>query len=330
MATGFAAPDDDAIRAVLGDALLSQGDPRGELIVLQLQPASPARDARIDRLVELYGVEWLGPLRALANRAQFARGCIARLELHEGLRANRPLEALLAEPMLATVEDLLRGRAHQNVYAQVVTSAAMLALRRIEVFERETLVAFRKTRAQIQHVALHARGRPRKLSRNAVDATLMQGILDTCLRHPVTSIGFELGAIDLVLAHPVYAQLAGITVAARLARAIPLVHQLRESLAITVAPSWSLSPCIAGPLLTLGEARLVRDGGRVTLRGWGQWFVDELIAQPLSGVHRVELAASPSAAARVRQAIGDVELEVTPEPVRLGHVRALSIRPKAS
>ncbi|MEJ7596773.1 MAG: SCE4755 family polysaccharide monooxygenase-like protein [Kofleriaceae bacterium] len=321
----LAAPDDNELRAVLGDALLARGDSRGELIALQLQPASPARDARIDLLVEMHGVEWLGPLRGSANRAQFARGCVTRLELHDSLRPNHLLEPKLTEPLLATVEDLVAGRVHHNVYARFVTSSAMTALRRIEVLERETLIAFRKTRAAIQHVAIHAVDRRRY---RVVDGTLVQAVLDICLRHPVTSIGFELGAIDLVLAHPVYAQLSGITVATRLTRAIPLVHQLRDTLAITIAPSPRLSPCIAGPLLTLGEARLSREAGRVTLRGWGQWFVDELVAAPLQGVHRIELAASASAAERVRQAIGDIELQVEPERSRLGYVRALSIRPK--
>ena len=324
----FAAPDDDSIRAVLGDALLARGDPRGELIALQLQPRDPRRDARIDQLVELHGVAWLGPLRELANRAQFARGCVARLELHEGLKANRQLEHQLAEPSLATVEELVAGRAQQNVYAKVVMAPALTALRRIDVFDPETMIALRKTPARIEHVGIEAADRRRYGLRARIDASLLDHTLDACMRHPVHSIGFTRVAIDRVLAHSMVSRLDAITIASRLAPAISLVHQLPDSLAITIAPSPLLSPCIAGPLITLGSARLAREGPHVTLRGWGQWFVDELVAGGLEGVHRIELAASPSAAERVRQAIGGVELVVTPELPRLGYVRALSIRPK--
>jgi hypothetical protein len=151
-----------------------------------------------------------------------------------------------------------------------MTRPALTALRRVDVFEQETMIALRKTRARIEHVAIRA------ITRRLRDAVPIHDILDACVRHPVRSLGFELGAIDLVLAHPVFAQLEAITVGGRLASAIPLVHQLRDSLAITVAPSPSLPPCIAGPLITLGSAQLVRTGTQVTLRGWGQWFVDSL------------------------------------------------------
>jgi uncharacterized protein (TIGR02996 family) len=318
-----ATPDDDAIRAVLADALLAVGDPRGELIALQLQPLDPARAARIDQLVEIHGVRWLGPLRELANRAQFTRGCVSRLELYEGLKANHALEQQLAEPMLGTVEELLAGRAHQNVYARVMT--ALTGLRRVDVFDQETMVALRKTSSPIEHVAIRAS------SRRPWRGSPIHDILDSCMRHEVRSLGFELGAIDLVLAHPIFPRLEAITVGAPLARAIPLVHHLPNSVAITVAPSPSLEPCIAGPLITLGSARLLRIGSQVTVRGWGQWFVDTLAEQGsiLEGVHRIEVAASPSAVDRVRRAIGSIELVTVPEEPRLGYVRALSIRPKS-
>ena len=249
---------------------------------------------------------------------------MSHLELHEGLRANHELERLLAEPALGTIEELIAGRAHQNAYAKVMTSPTMTALRRIDVFDQETMIALRKTTARIEHVAIRAS------SRRLRDAVPIHDILDACLRHPVRSLGFELGAIDLVLAHAVFDQLDAITVGGRLASAIPLVHQLRDSLAITVAPSPSLPPCIAGPLITLGSAQVVRTGTQVTLRGWGQWFVDSLAEQAsmIDGVARIELAASASAADRVRLALGSIELVTVPEEPRLGYVRALSIRPK--
>src|SRR5205085_421060 len=43
----YAAPDDDAIRHVLADALIACGDPRGELIQLQLEPANAGALAKL-------------------------------------------------------------------------------------------------------------------------------------------------------------------------------------------------------------------------------------------------------------------------------------------
>ncbi len=47
----YAAPDDDAPRAVLADYLQTIGDPQGELIALQLAPLTAATEARIKTLL---------------------------------------------------------------------------------------------------------------------------------------------------------------------------------------------------------------------------------------------------------------------------------------
>ena len=48
----YANPDDDALRAVYADALLERGDPRGELITLQLERtrAGAPAEAQVARL----------------------------------------------------------------------------------------------------------------------------------------------------------------------------------------------------------------------------------------------------------------------------------------
>lgn len=43
----YARPEDDAVRAVLADALLAADDPRGELIALQLDLAIAGRTGRM-------------------------------------------------------------------------------------------------------------------------------------------------------------------------------------------------------------------------------------------------------------------------------------------
>src|SRR5262245_54833755 len=86
-----ARPDDDDVRLVLADALLAHGDPRGELIALQLaatgdderlshteRAARVNRADRIDRLLRDHARDWLGSLTEITYRACFARGFLAR------------------------------------------------------------------------------------------------------------------------------------------------------------------------------------------------------------------------------------------------------------
>ncbi|MCX5746805.1 MAG: TIGR02996 domain-containing protein [Proteobacteria bacterium] len=71
----FAAPDDDAPRMVYADALLERGDPRGELIVLQLRGVDPIRQAE---LVATHQAAWLGALAPALSEVVFERGFLAR------------------------------------------------------------------------------------------------------------------------------------------------------------------------------------------------------------------------------------------------------------
>jgi uncharacterized protein (TIGR02996 family) len=74
----YAAPDDDAPRHVLADALLERGDPRGELIALQL---AATRDPRREReLLEHHAASWAGGVAA-AGAVVFERGFPARVQL---------------------------------------------------------------------------------------------------------------------------------------------------------------------------------------------------------------------------------------------------------
>jgi uncharacterized protein (TIGR02996 family) len=69
-----ASPDDDGARLVLADHLLEEGDPLGELIMLQCQPQPD--EARVARLLELHGAKWdslLGPYVS-AGETRFERG----------------------------------------------------------------------------------------------------------------------------------------------------------------------------------------------------------------------------------------------------------------
>lgn len=58
----YATPDDDALRALLADALVSQGDVRGEFISMQLLRGDAPPTAAEKKLVAQWGEAWLGRL----------------------------------------------------------------------------------------------------------------------------------------------------------------------------------------------------------------------------------------------------------------------------
>lgn len=58
----WANPTDTGVRAVYGDWLVEQGDPRGELIALQLAAPTEKSPRRIQLLIEKHWKHWLGPL----------------------------------------------------------------------------------------------------------------------------------------------------------------------------------------------------------------------------------------------------------------------------
>ena len=103
----WAHPDDDAPRIVYGDWLTERGDPRGELIALQVRTAA-ARAATIRRelaLVKLHGRDWLGPLQpAVAKGALvYERGFVASCTINwHGLLAT---PGLVEHPAWSTVRE---------------------------------------------------------------------------------------------------------------------------------------------------------------------------------------------------------------------------------
>lgn len=96
-------PDDDALRAVWGDALLEHGDPLGELISLQLagrdQPLTAAQDKRIRALVSKHRVGWLGKLAPIVQHREgmvFDRGLVS--ECHIQVKKLAALAAAVGDP----------------------------------------------------------------------------------------------------------------------------------------------------------------------------------------------------------------------------------------
>jgi hypothetical protein len=96
-------PGDDARVKVWADSLLAEGDPRGELIVLQLAQEKGELDdvgkLRIEVLTEKHWSAWLpGQVRRLAERAVFRRGLPVEVWI------NQTLEPFLVPADWAGVE----------------------------------------------------------------------------------------------------------------------------------------------------------------------------------------------------------------------------------
>ena len=106
----YANPTDDAPRLVYADLLLERGDPRGELIMLQLERGDGSASARELELLKQHGKAWLGPLApALSwgrgySDTRFRRGFVATADII--LSVGKKLEPIRANPAWATVEEL--------------------------------------------------------------------------------------------------------------------------------------------------------------------------------------------------------------------------------
>jgi uncharacterized protein (TIGR02996 family) len=91
----YASPDDNALRAVLADALMEAGNPRGEFIALQLQEdAASQKKARA--LLKLYEKEWLGPFDRILSRQSLVwkRGFIEEAALSSTMKAIHERDVL--------------------------------------------------------------------------------------------------------------------------------------------------------------------------------------------------------------------------------------------
>ena len=321
----YARPDADDARLVLADALLAHGDPRGELIALQLAGSDDDRPrARCEQLLREHGRRWLGALRPVTYRARFARGFLARLELNGRWTASEPGWAdHVLDPQLATVEDLIPGRSVGPIYARFVTSPAMTAPRRIEVFDRPTLEALRSTPARLVHVSC-----PRWKVGKYVDE-LHRHVLPACLRFAhLRSFAVHIDAIEHVLPSPLFAQLTALTVAASLARGLALWRRLPATLDLTIARSAVLADCATTRVAWPGALHLHRDAAGIVGRASGDSLLADLVdcfsALP-AGLHRLELEGAGDHAPALADAAQrrGIELVLLPVPRRTGYIAGL-------
>jgi uncharacterized protein (TIGR02996 family) len=150
-------PDSDEGRLVIADGLLERGDPRGELIAVQIRlardgldaPDAPTHVRRQDELLAVHGARWARALGPSAYSWRFRRGFVEEIAIddertfrhelfdHEAVRsvAFRSVheESRLAlNPWLARLNELTLDSYHPNVVLEsehIYLDALALTLR---------------------------------------------------------------------------------------------------------------------------------------------------------------------------------------------------------
>lgn len=302
-------PDDEGTLAVLADALQLAGDPRGEVMALQLAPGGdePAQAEQLSRLIASCGAAWLGRLTQVTSAASFERGTLRRLELSSERKAHHDSwEALIADPALATVRDLLPGNVDSDVYARLITSQAMRSLARIEVFDPRSLAALPHAVLSLTHVA-------------CVFANVDEVIAALSHRHRITSIAIAESAFELLKAAPWFRRLTAVTlgVGTRFRRGLARWAQLSPPATLTLVPDVRLPACARRFPWDFGVT-LVREGGATVAQVSGEWLllpIDVLTALP-PDVVRVEVDhPDPAMAERIQRAIARPAVAVVHRPV---------------
>jgi uncharacterized protein (TIGR02996 family) len=106
-------PDSDDARLVFADALSERGDPRGEMIALQIAmargTATDEQKKRVDALLSRHGGDWARPLSS-AGACKVARGFPSSIDLY-----SRPAKEAIGAPGWATIERIrgLSGLTHK-------------------------------------------------------------------------------------------------------------------------------------------------------------------------------------------------------------------------
>ncbi|HEU0036756.1 MAG TPA: hypothetical protein VFQ53_39365 [Kofleriaceae bacterium] len=317
----LARPDDDGVRGVLADLLQARGDPRGELIALQLltaeDPEARARQARIQALLVRHAHEWLGPVREIVNAARFDRGFLQAIQLEtEWFPGHARLEAALGDRVLRTVEDVLPGRAYGELYAHVIASPELRALRRIEVFEDHSMRAFAATEHPIVHVACRIEASHR--------GQLESRFYPACRRKDsLISLAVSAPLFDQIERQPWFERLRSILVSCGVRRGLALWPRIPATTTLTIASSDALDPCsIAFPWDY--RITLARRADGVVARISGEWLLHSLGALDAlpRDVTRIEIEhTSDVMAQRVHDAVARHGLEVVVQaPRRAGNI----------
>jgi hypothetical protein len=126
--------EDDAPRAVIADRWLEVGDPRGELVTLQLRGSPTAKELERVKAIVWYDREWLGDLAVVTRSRVYERGFLAAIALSPEAAATPARWAAAArDPQLGTVRRLAIGAANEANYRAFLFSPAMRNLEEAEI-----------------------------------------------------------------------------------------------------------------------------------------------------------------------------------------------------
>jgi uncharacterized protein (TIGR02996 family) len=324
-----ARPDDDGALAVLADALQGIGDPRGELLALQLAAGDGGDDAaRVERrrvLLASCGAAWLGGLAPITGSASFERGVLRRWQLdHEILASDRRWHGLVEDPGLATVTDLV-GTAYNRdgyseMYARFVASPAMCSLARIDVHDRRSIDALGHAAPSLRHVAVAASS---SYPPDPGSSLRLGELIDALGARPgVTSIAITESMFDRFAAAPWFPRLSALTlgVGSQMRRGLTRWGALPPGMQLTLVPDARVPPCAWSFPWDFGVTLRREDRGAVA-RISGEWLLlplDVLTALP-DDVVRVEVDHGDAGMAeRIREALARPAVEIVhrPEPRR--------------
>jgi uncharacterized protein (TIGR02996 family) len=300
-----ASPQDDTTRAVLGDALLANGDPRGELFALQLTPGNDRqRRARTAALIARFGDRWLGPLKPIASRAVFRRGGVAAV----ALRAGSPAwDELLADPVLATIEVLNAHATTVDDYLRLIGSPAMASLHSVEAWSWDVAAAIPTLSAPIRHVVFSF---PTPGGQARFD--LLARCASVCARRSsIRSCAIYISGYDTLartgwLDHLTALTVLGFRNTATLWRRVPRAIELTMAVVLGVE------------LLPGSFDRIVlrRDGASTIARVYGDWLLNALdpVLASIPKLARVEIAGGDQLTNRIRGELRGVEVVAIEPP----------------
>jgi hypothetical protein len=124
-------PEETERLEILRDRLLEKGDPRGELIALQLAPSLDAKgQRRVAGLLRKHQKTWLGTLAPVARDSTFERGFVATIVYSARYAAQ--LKALVGDPVWATVRavDFFEPRSREAI-VRLLVHPVMRSLREV-------------------------------------------------------------------------------------------------------------------------------------------------------------------------------------------------------
>jgi uncharacterized protein (TIGR02996 family) len=146
-------PGDVALRLVYADALLESGDPRGELITLQINRGDAPPSKRERELLKLHERTWLGTIEpiVLKSGVAYRNGFVARAR--EGAKKTA-LQTLLTAPEWATVEAIDLTVAWGSAAVTFLADTRWKALREVWGARTEDLVELARRRETLPWTSL--------------------------------------------------------------------------------------------------------------------------------------------------------------------------------